>query len=96
MGDLLSLALMEIEDEIPSECGEIDGHDPITGEELASMGGLRGRYEELTEKYLRQLEEEAGIDAPYPFDRAKQRVSYWDEEAKAERASGKKPRLWMK
>jgi len=65
IGDLLSTALDQLEAALPSARGEALGeHD---GEPYFVDVGLRGRFNDLTGKYLRELEKEAGIKDPSPW-----------------------------
>lgn len=65
IGDLLSTALDQLEGTLPSACGQAAGERD--GETIYEDIGLRGRFNVLTEKYLRELEKEAGITEPMPF-----------------------------
>lgn len=64
IGDLLSTALDQLESALPSARGEELGDDPYDHEPVYEDIGLRGRFHELTGKYLRELEKEAGIKEP--------------------------------
>jgi hypothetical protein len=77
IGDLLATALDEVEKELPSKKGRlvydvplpppemVIGSDVYTESERAYEDvGLKGRFRTLTEKYLRELEKEAGIKEP--------------------------------
>ncbi len=74
IGDLLATALDEVEQALPSKKGKLAFEDPprevdpesdqkVYFEEI----GLRGKFWKLTEKYLRELEKEAGIKEPMPI-----------------------------
>lgn len=61
IGDLLNSALDELENNLPyKESDEQIGEDR-NGDPIYSIYGMRTRFQELTEKYLRALEEELGI-----------------------------------
>lgn len=65
IGDLLSTALDQLEAALPSAKGDQIGihEDTPYFEDV----GLSGRFNSLTEKYLRDLEKEAGIKEPMPW-----------------------------
>ncbi len=72
---LLSLALSEVEEEIPAQKGADSREEPFSGEKVFKVEGLRGRFEELVLKHLRELEKEAGFgDDPLEFFHP-----YWKE-----------------
>ena len=63
IGDLLATALDQLEEGLPSVQGRelgINNDDEPVFEEI----GLVGRFRNLTEKYLQELEAEAGIQEP--------------------------------
>lgn len=67
IGDLLSTALDQLEAALPSAQGDQLGEHQ--GEIYYEDIGLRGRFNVITEKYLRELEKEAGIKEPMPWSR---------------------------
>lgn len=67
IGDLLSTALDQLESALPSADGNQIGIDPYDNEPIYEEIGLRGRFRELTEMYLRELEKEAGVKEPMPL-----------------------------
>lgn len=83
IGDLLATALDEVEQSLPSKKGRFlyDLPEPpaedMMGEESRTVSepvyedvGLKGRFQTLTEKYLRELEKEAGIKEPLEIPKA--------------------------
>ena len=69
INDLLSTALEDVGEALPSEKGPQIGEFPIFGDELQPVYqdiGLRGRYYELFSKYLFELEKEAGNTEQIP------------------------------
>lgn len=64
IGDLLSTALDQLEAALPSAQGEQVGEVPYDGTPIYEDVGLRGAFCTRTEKYLRELEKEAGIKDP--------------------------------
>lgn len=83
IGDLLATALDEVEKELPSKRGRlvydvplpppemVIGSDVYTeSERVYEDVGLKGRFRTLTEKYLRELEKEAGIKEPLEIPKA--------------------------
>ena len=71
IGDLLSTALDQFELGLESVKGPYigtepagDHYDPETAEHVFEDIGSRGRFWGFTEKYLRELEQEAGITEP--------------------------------
>lgn len=70
IGDLLAAALDQIENAFPCKKGELIGHEPPHDEPVYQDVGLRGRFRELSEKHVRDLEREAGIKDPIPMPRA--------------------------
>ena len=93
IGDLLATALDEVERELPSKKGKFLGYekdyglpptDPLGHEveqppppSMFEDVGLKGKFRELTEKHLRELEKEAGIKEPLSVPEA---VIYEDED----------------
>lgn len=69
IGDLLTYALDQVEADFPRIQGKFleDESHPDTGM-IYEDDGIRWRYLRLTEKYLRELEQEAGIKEPMEFD----------------------------
>jgi hypothetical protein len=65
IGDLLTTALEQIEEEFPRVKGRLE-NESEEGAVYEDVG-KRNRYLKLTEKYLRELEEEAGIKEPMEF-----------------------------
>lgn len=57
IGDLLATALDQLADGLPSEQGRILGIGP-DDEPVHEDIGMRGRFFDLTQKYLKELEEE--------------------------------------
>jgi hypothetical protein len=84
IGDLLATALDEVEGALESKKGKflydapdfppegINGVDEsaFSSEPVYEDIGLRGRFRTLTEKYLRELEKEAGIKEPLDIPQA--------------------------
>jgi len=67
IGDLLATALDQVEYGLASRKGEqIDDH-PEVGAVYEDIG-VRSRFRSLTGKYLRELEKEAGIKEPIPWN----------------------------
>jgi len=77
IGDLLSTALDQLEAALPSIKGRKMGEIPDEGPYYEEVG-LRGSFRSRTIKYLRELEEEAGIKEPMPFSEQ----FIFDEDAK--------------
>jgi hypothetical protein len=80
IGDLLATALDQVEAALPSEKGKFlcDASGPGDSEEPEPVYediGLKGRFRTLTEKYLRELEKEAGIREPLHVPQA----HVWEE-----------------
>ncbi len=66
--DLIATAIDQLEQGFPVEKGEIIGEDPDTGKEIyREYRNVENRYRELTTKYLRELEQEIGVDEPIEF-----------------------------
>lgn len=65
IGDLLATALDQLEEGLPSVDGKVIGIAP-DDELIYEKSGLQGHFRELTQKYLRELEVEAGIAEPAP------------------------------
>ena len=63
IGDLLATALDQLEEGLPRIDGDVIAVDP-QGEPIYSDSGIKGQLRRLTEKYLRELEAEAGIAEP--------------------------------
>lgn len=81
IGDLLATAIDEVEQALPSKQGRFLYEEPdfpredneevgITSEPVYEDVGLKGRFRVLTEKYLRELEKEAGIKEPLEVPKA--------------------------
>ena len=69
IGDLLTTALDELEKAFPRIQGRQLEYYPEHGEIPAwEDAGVRPDYLRLTEKYLRELEKEAEVTEPMPFD----------------------------
>lgn len=62
--DMLASALDKLVEGIPSKDGEIIGHEP-EGPVYQDVG-LRGRFYDLTAKYITEFEKEAGIKPMRP------------------------------
>jgi len=63
--DLVATAIDQLEDGFPVQKGEVVCEDPETGEDICSkFSVMQEQYNELTIKYLRELEQEIGIDKP--------------------------------
>jgi len=93
IGDLLATALDEVEQALSSKKGKLIGYDEDfepppedafrneieqpPAEPIYEDVGLKGRFRKLTEKYLRDLEKEAGIKEPLAVQGA---VIYGDED----------------
>ena len=74
IGDLLATAIDEVEQALPSKKGKVIYEDaprevdPESDQKAYHEDiGLRGKFWKLTEKYLRELEKEAGIKDPMPI-----------------------------
>lgn len=59
IGDLLATALDQFSDALPAEDGEYIGLHPYTNEPMHEMVGPRGRFFELTQKYIKELESDS-------------------------------------
>lgn len=68
IGDLLTTALEQIEEDFPRIKGKLEDQNPdyTAYEDI----GIRHDYLKLTEKYLRELEKEAGVKEPLQFNSA--------------------------
>jgi hypothetical protein len=66
--DLVTVALEQIENELPMTVGEMLGPDKETNEVMYEAEGIRPDYYRLTDKYLREIEKEAGIAEPTEFE----------------------------
>lgn len=87
IGDLLATALDQVEEALQSKEGKLEYVEP-PDEEINAFGkeeevkkvyedvGLKGQFRKLTEKYLRELEKEAGIKEPLSIPKA---LIYEDE-----------------
>src|SRR3990172_5390397 len=64
IGDLLATVLDQLEEGLPSIDGKLLGINPEDDEPIYEESGLKGRFRELTQKYLHELEIEAGISEP--------------------------------
>ena len=69
IGDLLSTALDQLVTAIPSIDGQLLGVDPDTNEPYYDEIGPRGRFYTLTDKYLKELENEAEVKEPAPMSK---------------------------
>jgi hypothetical protein len=67
IGDLLTTALDQLEQDLPSVQGRPVGDDPETGETIYEDIGMCASFRRKTEKYLREIEKEAGITDPIPY-----------------------------
>lgn len=67
IGDLLATALEQVESGFKICKGDQIGDYPDVGPVYADIG-VRSRFRSLTGKYLRELEKEAGIKEPIPWD----------------------------
>ena len=67
IGDLLTSALEQMEQDFPSRKGHFVLNDPDTGEEMFAEIGIAADFRRITEKYLRELEAEAGVTEPLPY-----------------------------
>ncbi len=81
IGDLLATALDEVEQALPSKKGRFLYEAPelppkgneevgVTSESVYEDIGLKGKFRTLTEKYLRELEKDAGIKEPLEIPKA--------------------------
>ncbi len=69
IGDLLTTALESLENSFPQIKGRPLDYPPEEGATAAwEDAGVRSDFLRLTEKYLRELEKEAGIGEPMRFD----------------------------
>jgi hypothetical protein len=70
IGDLLATSLDQFESGLESQKGQQIGVDPVNAdgdlEAVFEDIGTRARFWRLTERYLRELEQEAGITEPMP------------------------------
>lgn len=67
IGDLLTTALEQLERELPRQKGQHCMDHPDTGEPLYEEVGVIADYRSKTEKFLRELEKEAGITEPMEY-----------------------------
>lgn len=67
IGDLLSTSLDQLESDLPTQEGYPVGEDPESRETIYEGIGIKSTFLTLTEKYLRELENEAGVTEPMPF-----------------------------
>ncbi len=58
IGDLLATALDQFRAALPCEDGRLFGHCPDTGEDIHEMVGERARFDSLTTKHIKELEQE--------------------------------------
>jgi hypothetical protein len=58
IGDLLATALDQLAEALPSRQGPFICLDPETNEEVYEEVGIKGRFFDLTQKYIKDLEEE--------------------------------------
>ncbi len=74
--DLISTALEQLEESMPSEKGALIGNEPSVSEtgEFQNFSynvyediGIKGRFSALTEKHLRIMEQEIGSKDSMPF-----------------------------
>lgn len=63
IGDLLATALDQLEEGLPGVDGKLLGINP-EDEPVYEDSGLCAHFQKLTQKYLRELEAEAGITEP--------------------------------
>ncbi|MFA7174638.1 MAG: hypothetical protein WC340_14735 [Kiritimatiellia bacterium] len=73
VADLLTAALDDLEENLPEGLGERENQvDALLAEELGlevgdilySLGGVRGNFRNLANRYYREMEEELGNDTP--------------------------------
>lgn len=67
IGDLLTTALEQLENDMPSQQGSPAGKIPETDETCYEGTGIRSTFLSYTEKHLREIEKEAGVTEPMHF-----------------------------
>lgn len=67
IGDLLTTALEQLEYDFPTVNGRPLCDDPETGETIYEDIGIRTSFRRLTEKHLREIENDAGVTDPTPY-----------------------------
>lgn len=67
IGDLLTAALDQLERDFPTEQGQHVFDHPDTGEAVYEDVGVGDSFRRWTEKYLRELEQDAGVTEPMPY-----------------------------
>lgn len=67
IGDLLTSALDQLENDFPTIQGHQIDNDPETHEPLYEDVGIGATFRLFTEKYLREIEKEAGITEPLEY-----------------------------
>ncbi len=67
ISDLLTIAIDQLESQLPSTKGKQLENDAITGKPVYEDIGLKGKYLTAAEFHLRFLEKEAGVKEPMPF-----------------------------
>jgi hypothetical protein len=69
IGDLLASALEQMEEDFPKVQGRVlEDESDLERMMVYEDDGMRSKYLNLTEKYLRELEQEAGIKEPMKFN----------------------------
>ena len=64
VGDLLSAAIMDVEQALPSRAGKLWSEDPDTGENKYEAEGMAATYRTLANKYHEAIERELGNESP--------------------------------
>lgn len=64
VGDLLSAAIADVEQTLPSRAGKLWGEDPDTEEKLYEAEGMAADYRKFANKYYVEIERELGNDSP--------------------------------
>lgn len=64
VGDLLSTAITDVEQALPSTAGKLWGKDPETGEKIYIAEGMAATYRTLANKHHEAIERELGNESP--------------------------------
>ena len=64
VGDLLTAAINELEQNLPSYAGRPEGANPDTGEEMFKEMGQAADYRRLANKHYQSIETELGTEKP--------------------------------
>lgn len=68
INDLLTTSLDQLEQSLPYQEGRFVGEVPDTGDRIYEATGIRSSFRHKTLKHLREIENEAGITEPMPYD----------------------------